>query len=83
MGKEPHELPLPRKEFIFLMALLMAMGAIAVDMLLPTLAQIRTDFALENANGQQMVVYVYVAGLGIAQLFSARYQTILGVVPFC
>ena len=69
MGKEPHELPLPRKEFIFLMALLMAMGAIAVDMLLPTLAQIRTDFALENANGQQMVVYVYVAGLGIAQLF--------------
>ena len=62
-------LSIPKWEFVALCALFMALGALGTDITLPILGQIRDQFQLEIANDQQLVIYAYMIGLGIPQLF--------------
>ena len=55
-------------EFIGLMAMLMALNALAIDVMLPGLQQIGAALAVENENHRQYVVSAYLLGFGIAQL---------------
>jgi DHA1 family bicyclomycin/chloramphenicol resistance-like MFS transporter len=57
------------REFLVLMAALMATQAIAVDAMLPALPIIGTALGLANANRTQWVVTAYVIGVGLGQLF--------------
>jgi DHA1 family bicyclomycin/chloramphenicol resistance-like MFS transporter len=57
------------REFLVLTALVMACQAIAVDTMLPALPAIGRDLGVRDANLTQWVITVYIAGVGIGQLF--------------
>ena len=57
-----------RIEFIALMAMLMALNALAIDIMLPGLQQIGAALGVENENHRQYVVSAYLFGFGVAQL---------------
>ena len=61
-------LSIPRWEFIALAAALMALNALAIDIMLPGLQQIGASLGVENENHRQYVITAYIAGFGIAQL---------------
>ncbi|MGE7417074.1 multidrug effflux MFS transporter [Methylobacterium tarhaniae] len=56
-------------EFVALMALMMGLTAVTIDSFLPAFPAIQRDFALEDPNRLQLLVYVYMLGFGTAQLF--------------
>ena len=57
------------REFLVLTALVMACQAIAVDTMLPALPAIGRDLGVSDANLTQWVITIYIAGVGIGQLF--------------
>ena len=61
--------PLPRWEFIAICAALMAINALAIDIMLPALQQIGASLGVESENHRQFVITAYVAGMGLALLF--------------
>jgi DHA1 family bicyclomycin/chloramphenicol resistance-like MFS transporter len=62
-------LAIPRWEFIAMAAGLMALNALAVDVMLPGLQQIGASLGVENENHRQYVISAYILGFGGAQLF--------------
>ncbi len=63
------EIPqLSTAEFVVIIAGLMALNALAIDIMLPALDDIATSYELSNANDQQLVVYAYIFGFGAPQL---------------
>lgn len=58
-----------RAEFIGLAAMLMALNALAIDVMLPGLQEIGASLGVDNENHRQYVVSAYLLGFGIAQLF--------------
>lgn len=57
------------KEFVGLMAALMAVNALSIDAMLPVLPQIGATLDLATENEQQWVITAYLLGFGVAQLF--------------
>lgn len=57
-----------RAEFIAMMAMLMALNALAIDIMLPGLGEIGASLGVVNENHRQYVVSSYVFGLGAAQI---------------
>ena len=51
------------------MAAVMALNALAIDIMLPALGQIGDDLGAAHDNDRQLIIVVYVLGNGIAQLF--------------
>jgi len=47
---------------------LMALNALAIDVMLPALSEIATDLGVTNANDQQLVIVAYIIGFGAPQL---------------
>ncbi len=68
-------------EFVALIALLMGMTAFSIDNLLPAFGAIRADFALDNPNHVQVMVYAYLIGIGGAQFFYGSISDVLGRRP--
>ena len=72
------------REFVGLMASLMAMTALSIDVMLPALPMIIDEYGVADVNQQQLVVTLYVLGFGAGQLFygplSDRFgrKTVLG-----
>lgn len=60
--------PLGQREFIVLIASMMAMTALGIDSMLPALPHIGESFALTNANDQQWVIAVFMFGFAGGQL---------------
>ena len=61
-------LQIPRWEFIALAAALMALNALAIDIMLPGLQQIGASLGVENENHRQYVISAYFGGLAFALL---------------
>ncbi|MCJ8023892.1 multidrug effflux MFS transporter [Shinella yambaruensis] len=57
-----------KMEFIALMALLMALNALAIDIMLPGLQEIGASLGVENENHRQYVISAYLIGFALAQL---------------
>lgn len=82
--------PMGKREFIALAALLMALNALAIDIMLPALQQIGASLGVENENHRQYIVSAYLMGFGGAQLvygplsdrFGRRVPLIAGVVIY-
>ena len=72
------KLPLSTWEFVALMAALMSLNALAIDSMLPALGRIQESYQLQRANDQQLVLYVYVIGLGAPQLIFGPLSDSLG-----
>jgi DHA1 family bicyclomycin/chloramphenicol resistance-like MFS transporter len=64
-----YRLPILRGEFIALAAALMAINALAIDIMLPAMQQIGSALGVEDENQRQFVITAYVVGFGVAQLF--------------
>lgn len=56
------------KEFVAIVAALMALNALAIDVMLPALGDIGRAFAITDPNERQKIVIVYLIGFGSAQL---------------
>ena len=59
---------LSRPEFIALVAALMALNALAIDVMLPALPYMGEALGVANENERQLVVSAYMIGFGAAQL---------------
>lgn len=59
----------PRGEFIALIAAIMAINALAVDIMLPGLPQIGASLGVLSENHAQYVITAYLLGFGMSQLF--------------
>jgi DHA1 family bicyclomycin/chloramphenicol resistance-like MFS transporter len=57
-----------RPEFIALVAALMALNALAIDVMLPALPYMAADFNILHDNDRQLVIGAYMIGFGLAQL---------------
>lgn len=62
------KLPMPLWELVGMVAGLMALNALAIDIMLPALSEISAHYSLTNANDQQYVIFAYVLGFGAPQL---------------
>lgn len=58
-----------RAEFIGLIAAVMAINALAVDIMLPGLPQIGASLGVQSENHVQFVITAYLLGFGVSQLF--------------
>lgn len=58
-----------KREFVALAAFLMALNALAIDIMLPALQQIGAALGVINENHRQYIVSAYLLGFGGAQLF--------------
>lgn len=56
------------REFVALLAACMSLNALSIDVMIPALPHIASEFALAGANLQQAVIAIYVAGMGVSQL---------------
>ena len=83
-------LPLPFREFIALMALLMSMTAMSIDIMLPALPDIGATLGVRDASDLPLVVTVFMLGMAIGQLvwgpladrFGRRRPLLLGLALF-
>lgn len=79
-----------KMEFIAMMAALMALNALAIDIMLPGLQQIGESLGVEDPNHRQYVVSAYLFGFGVAQLlygplsdrFGRRKPLLAGLVIY-
>ncbi|WP_309086659.1 multidrug effflux MFS transporter [Chelativorans sp.] len=62
-------LSIRKGEFIALAAALMALNALAIDVMLPALQQIGAALQVAEENDRQFIITAYVIGFGVAQLF--------------
>lgn len=73
MKMQPIARPAPEKpgfrEFVALVAALMAMNALAIDTMLPALPAMGRTLGVVQENDRQLVVTFYVFGLGLGQIF--------------
>ncbi len=81
---------LSRPEFIALIAALMAINALAIDVMLPALPYMGEALGIDNENERQFVVSSYMLGMGIAVLafgpltdrFGRRGPLLVGVAIY-
>jgi len=66
--RDTMNLPIPLWEFVSMMAAIFGLQALGIDVMLPALEIISTDYQVENSNDQQLVVFVFILGFGFPQL---------------
>jgi len=73
--------PLPFREFIALLAWLMALTALSIDIMLPALPEIGRDLGASSDNERQLVVTTYLLGLALGQLVWGPISDRIGRKP--
>ena len=67
---EPSEpLSISFVEFVCLTAGLMALTALAIDIMLPALPEIASTFDVTSENDRQLIIILYLAGFAVGQIF--------------
>nr|WP_247653827.1 multidrug effflux MFS transporter [Labrenzia sp. PHM005] len=69
---------IPFAEFVTIIALLMALNALAIDVMLPALPAIGEALKIQEENNRQMVLLLYLVGFGGGQLFFGPIADTLG-----
>ena len=73
--------PLSRPEFVALVALVIATIAFSIDAMLPSLPLIAAELTPDNANAAQLVIGVFVLGMGFGTLFTGPLSDVYGRKP--
>lgn len=73
--------PLRTPEFVALMAVLFAMIAFSVDSMLPALPEIADALSPEEPNRAQLIITIFVLGMGIGTMFSGPLSDAYGRRP--
>jgi DHA1 family bicyclomycin/chloramphenicol resistance-like MFS transporter len=68
-SKGPGDSAMRFHEFVGFIAVCMALNALSIDVMLPALPDLTTDFLLDEPNHAQAVIAVYLLGMGLSQLF--------------
>jgi hypothetical protein len=71
------------REFIAMMALLMALQALAIDAMLPGLGQIAADLGVSDPNRRQLVVGVFLVSAGVGALVPGAWPIAMGGARCC
>lgn len=66
------------KEFIILIAALMATNAVAIDIMLPAFDDIKASLGVVGENAHHYIIFCYLLGFGITQLFVGPLSDRLG-----
>lgn len=69
---------IPLAEFVTIIALLMALNALAIDVMLPALPAIGNALQIVEENNRQTILLVYLVGFGGGQLFFGPIADSLG-----
>lgn len=62
--------PLSTREFVAMIAFCLALNALAIDTMLPALDEISAHYAVPDGNEQQWIIFAYILGFGVPQLFA-------------
>ncbi|NCU12995.1 MAG: multidrug effflux MFS transporter [Sphingomonadaceae bacterium] len=83
MPAAPRQLPtrIGEREFIVLMASLMALQALSIDSMLPALGAIASDLGSDNPNHRQLVIGVYLFGSAVGALLPGALADRFGRRP--
>lgn len=71
----------PRKEFIAMMAMMTALGALAIDGMLPAFPLIGQEFAVSSADHLHLIVSVLFIGFAVGQLVYGPLSDVYGRKP--
>lgn len=85
-GGALEDFPIGKREFILLMAALPALQALAIDSMLPALGVIARDLGATSENQRQLIIAVFLFGIGIGALFPGAFSDRYGrrpVLMFC
>lgn len=74
----PDRLRIPFAEFLALIGVMMAVGALSLDMILPALGVLGGEFAIADANDRQKVITAFLLGIGVGQLFYGPLSDLYG-----
>jgi len=85
-GSDPGSRPSPHpgvgfKEFVAMIAALMAINALAIDAMLPALPSIGEALGIADGNQRQWIVTAYLLGFGVAQIFYGTLADRFGRKP--
>ncbi len=72
---------MPRTEFIALMAMLAATVALSIDAMLPALPQIAEELTPDNINKAQLILTMFVMGMGLGTFFTGPLSDTFGRKP--
>lgn len=61
-------MPIPRWEFVAMMAAIFGLQAMGIDVMLPALEIVGDHYAIDNPNDQQLVIFAFIFGFGFPQL---------------
>ncbi|WP_246020613.1 multidrug effflux MFS transporter [Paracoccus subflavus] len=75
----PRRLALP--EFVAMLAFLFATIAFSIDAMLPALPDIAAELTPDNVNRAQLILTVFMAGMGIGTLFAGPISDAIGRKP--
>ena len=70
--------PLGKRELVVMLACCFGLNALAIDTMLPALDDIAAHYNLAHANQQQWVVFSYILGFGVPQLFAGPLSDRIG-----
>jgi DHA1 family bicyclomycin/chloramphenicol resistance-like MFS transporter len=68
-------------EFVLLIALVMSLGSLSIDNLLPAFGPSQADFAIANPNDLQLLITTYMVPFGIMQLVYGPVSDVIGRRP--
>jgi DHA1 family bicyclomycin/chloramphenicol resistance-like MFS transporter len=78
---DPRRKELGEREFVMMMALAPALQALAIDAMLPALSVMATDLGSTSANERQLIVAVFLFGIGAGALFPGALSDRFGRRP--
>jgi len=61
-------MPIPRWEFVSMMAAIFGLQAMGIDVMLPALEIIAEHYSVEKQNDQQLIIFAFILGFGFPQL---------------
>lgn len=67
-GEQPAAAALPYAEFVTMIAFVMALNAMAIDIILPALQQMGESLSVSDENTRQLPLTAYVVAFGLSQL---------------
>lgn len=78
MSPEPARLAIGERELIILLAMVQALHALAVDSMLPALGDISRDLVVSDPNRRQLIIGLFLFGLGGGALFPGAFADRFG-----
>lgn len=67
MGTKENRREIQFMEFVLIISLMISIGAVTTDAMLPALSKIGEDINVQDSNGQQLVVSSMFLGLSVGQ----------------